>query len=299
MDASHLIVDTGEAAFIDVGTNHSIPYLLKTLETRQIPKESVRYVILTHIHLDHAGGAGTLLAHLPEATLVVHPRGARHMVDPTRLWQGALEVYGAQEMERSYGTLLPIPEERVLALEDGAELSLGGRTLKFLHTEGHAKHHFCIWDSRSRAFFTGDTFGLSYREFDSVNGPFIFPTTTPIHFDPEAMHASIDRLSSFNPEAMYLTHFSYVKFSPKLTSMLHRQIDEYVELALRVRNSFNRVELLKRGITHKLLGHLEAHRNPVSLERTGQLLELDILLNALGLDAWLNQSSGDSEGTRR
>ena len=290
MDASHLLVDNGEAAFIDVGTNHSIPYLLQALQAQGLSRESVKYVILTHIHLDHAGGAGSLMEQLPNATLLVHPRGGRHMVSPQRLWDGALAVYGIEEMNRTYGMLLPIPKDRVREIEDGAEVRVGQRSLQFLHTEGHAKHHFCIWDPGSRSVFTGDTFGLSYREFDSVQGPFIFPTTTPVHFDPEAMHHSVHQIAELNPDFLYLTHFSQVPFTPRLPSLLHQQIDEYVDLALRVQDAPNRQELIKEGLTHLLLGHLETHQNPTSLKQTLEILELDIRLNAQGLDVWLNNS---------
>src|SRR5690606_23693744 len=147
------------------------------LEAAGLTPADVDWLILTHVHLDHAGGAGELMACLPNARLVVHPRGARHMIDPSKLWAGALAVYGEEEMQRSYGTLRPIPAERVVEAPDGHVVELAGRALRCLDTPGHARHHNAIHDEPSGCVFTGDTFGLSYRELDSARGPFVIPTT--------------------------------------------------------------------------------------------------------------------------
>ena len=161
MDASHLIVDDGEAAFVDVGSNFSIPNLLAALDELGIAREQVRYVCVTHVHLDHAGGAGQIMQDLPRATLIVHPRGARHMIDPSALYEGARQVYGTEMMKQHYGELIPVPAERVLEVSEGDTLPLGKRTLTFLDTPGHALHHYCLYDNKARAVFSGDTFGIS------------------------------------------------------------------------------------------------------------------------------------------
>ena len=193
-DASHLVVENGRAAFVDVGTTHSAPGLLTALEAQGLPPGAVDYVIVTHVHLDHAGGAGEMMRRLPQARLVVHPRGAWHMVDPSKLWAGASAVFGKEFVLRSYGAPVPVDASRVVEATDGFTLELGGRPLRFLDTPGHARHHFCVWDETSRSMFTGDTFGLSYRELASARGAFVLPTTTPVQFEPEALLASIDRL---------------------------------------------------------------------------------------------------------
>lgn len=209
-DASHLIVENGRAAFIDCGTNYSIPRLLDVLKQKSLGVEAVDWLILTHVHLDHAGGAGLLMQQLPNAKLVVHPRGARHMIDPSQLIAGATAVYGAEEIARSYGTLAPVPAARVVEAPDGHVVDLAGRALLCLDTPGHARHHISIWDAASRAFFTGDTFGLSYREFDTAKGAFILPTSTPVQFEPDALKASIARMLEREPQQMFLTHYSRV-----------------------------------------------------------------------------------------
>jgi len=177
-DAAYLLVQGGRAAFIDTGTNFAVPRLLSALQSLGIERDAVEWVIPTHVHLDHAGGVGLLLQQLPAARLMVHPAGARHLIDPSRLWAGATAVYGAEEMARSYGELLPVAADRVVESSDGMCMQVGDRELLLIHTPGHARHHHCLWDAASRGWFTGDTFGLSYREFDSDRGAWVVPTTT-------------------------------------------------------------------------------------------------------------------------
>ena len=214
-DAAYLVVDGGRAAFIDTGTNHAVPRLMAALDALGLAPAAVDFVVPTHVHLDHAGGAGLLMTQLPQATMVVHPRGARHMIDPAALVQGALAVYGPDEMARSYGTLVGVDPARVRVSQDGVDLALGGtRVLHLIDTPGHARHHHCIWDATTRGWFSGDTFGSCYREFDSANGGWILPTTVPVQFEPVALRASVQRLMSFAPACMYLTHFGRVDDVP-------------------------------------------------------------------------------------
>ena len=202
--ASHLIVEDGAAAFVDTGTNYSVPFLLSALEALGLQPEHVEYVLLTHIHLDHAGGAGLLMRSLPNARCVVHPRGSRHMADPSKLMAGTRAVYGEERTERLYGEIRPIDESRLLVPEDGTEITLGSRPLEVFYTEGHARHHYCIHDPESGGVFTGDSFGVSYRALDTAAGAFVFPSTTPVHFDPEAAHAAIETILSRGPGHAYL-----------------------------------------------------------------------------------------------
>jgi len=288
-DASHLLVENGRAAFIDVGTNHSVPLLLAALEEKQIPREAVDFVILTHVHLDHAGGAGALLRELPNARAVVHPRGVRHMVDPSQLIAGATAVYGAEEIQRSYGTLVPIAAERVVTAADGHVVNLAGRELLCIDTPGHARHHLSVWDARSRAFFPGDTFGLSYREFDTEKGAFILPTTTPVQFDPDALKASIQRMLSFRPQQMFLTHYSRVTDVGRLAHDLFEQIDAMVDIALAHAADADRHAHIMASLTQLYISRARAHGCAFDDTRVRELLAMDIELNAQGLEVWLDQ----------
>ena len=287
-DAAYLMVEDGRAAFIDTGTTHSVPRLLAALADLGLARDAVDWVIVTHVHLDHAGGAGALMQALPQARLLVHPRGERHMVDPGALLAGASAVYGADEVARAYGTVVPVPRERVVTSHDGMAVQLAGRTLTLLDTPGHAKHHHCIWDERSRGFFTGDTFGLSYREFDTARGPWLLPTTTPVHFDPVALRQSVQRLLSYSPDAMYLTHYGRVQGIAALGAMLLEQIDELVQLALPLKSAPERHQRLKAALSDTYLRRVQAHGCTLPQADVLELLASDIELNAQGLAVWLD-----------
>ncbi len=220
LDAIHLIVENGRAALVDSGVNASVPLVLEALHEKGLAPDSVDFVILTHVHLDHAGGAGALIRALPNATLALHPRGARHMADPSKLVEGTIAVYGETYARQTYGEIVPVAPERIREMPDNATLFLAGRELVFLDTPGHARHHACILDTLSGHIFTGDTFGLSYRELDCDGRQFVFLSATPIQFDPAAFHRSIDRLLALRPEAVYVTHYGQVRDIPHLGAEL-------------------------------------------------------------------------------
>ena len=287
--AIHIIVHKGHAAVVDTGSNASVPRVLSALAHLGIVPEAVDWVLLTHIHLDHAGAAGSLMCALPNARLLVHQRGARHMADPARLWEGTAAVYGAEKAFELYGRLVPVEASRIVAATDGLEIDLAGRRLRMLDTPGHARHHICIWDETSRSFFTGDTFGLSYREFDVDGRAFIMPTTTPTQFDPAAMHASIDRMLSFEPRSMYLTHFSRVTEVERLAGDLHRLIDTMVAVAQAARGDgvARHVEILA-GLEQIVREETARQSWALSEDDALELLRVDLELNAQGLGEWLD-----------
>jgi glyoxylase-like metal-dependent hydrolase (beta-lactamase superfamily II) len=287
MDASHLIVDSGRAAFVDVGTYFSVPNLLAALAAQDLGVEAVDYVLLTHIHLDHAGGAGRLLAALPRAQVLVHPRGAAHLIDPTLLIAATKAVYGEARFAADYGDILPIPAARVETVDDGRRIQLGRRTLEFVHTPGHALHHVCIVDRDTAEVFTGDTFGVSYRELDTAAGEFILPTTTPTQFDPAQLHASIDRILDFRPVCAYLTHYSRVRQVAKLAVDLHADIDVYVGLAASVADAPDRTLRMEQLMFEHLWARLQRHGFAGDLTQAHAVLDGDVKLNAAGLHAWL------------
>jgi len=288
-DAAYLIVEKGRAAFVDSGLNSSVERLLGALADAGCTPEQVDWLILTHVHLDHAGGAGLLLTKLPNAKLVIHPRGARHMIDPTALIAGATAVYGALEVQRTYGELVPVASERVLMAEDGYEVDLAGRPLLCLDSPGHARHHIVIYDKRSRSFFTGDTFGLSYRELDGPNGPVILPTTTPVQFEPEPLKDSIRRMLGFQPEAMYLTHFGRMHDPAKLAEDLFVQIDAMAAIALELADADKRHPQLCLALRQLYQQRARALDCPCSDEQVAEVLAMDIELNAQGLGVWVDR----------
>lgn len=288
-DAAYLVVEQGRAAFIDCGLNSSVPRMLAALAECGLSVEAVDWLILTHIHLDHAGGAGELLATLPKARLVVHPRGQRHMVDPTALVAGATAVYGAEEVQRTYGELRPIPPERIDVAHDDHVVELAGRELRCLDAPGHARHHIVIYDERSRSFFSGDCFGLSYRDLDGPNGIYILPTTTPVQFEPEAMKATLARMLAHQPRTIYLTHYGPVGSPEPLAQALVEQIDAMVAIAIAHDGKPERHAAICADLEALYLARAQATGSGLSLERIRELLAMDIELNAQGLGVWLDR----------
>lgn len=288
-DAAYLMVENGRAAYVDTGTNDALPRLLGALQAQGLAPDAVDYLIVTHVHLDHAGAAGQLMERLPQAKLVVHPLGAPHMIDPTKLMAGASAVYGEEEVRRTYGDVRPVPAERVLQTADGMVLELGGRPLRFIDTPGHARHHHCVWDAASRGWFSGDTFGISYPEFVTPGGRYILPTTTPVQFDPEALKASIARLMAERPDCVYLTHYSRVEEAARLAALLVEQIDAMVVLAQAAPAGDRRHDWLKGELGRLYRDRLRACGSPLSEAEMDALLAVDVELNAQGVGVWLDR----------
>ncbi len=289
--AVHIVEHNGKAALVDTGSNHSVPYLLAALQELGLAREAVEYVFLTHVHLDHAGGAGQLMQALPNARAVLHPRGAPHMIDPAKLIAGSMAVYGEAEFHRLYGELVPIAADRVVVTEHGQRLGLAGRVFEFLHTPGHALHHQAIVDTASGGIFAGDTFGLSYRELDTARGPFIVPTTTPSQFDPDQLIASIDLLQSRTPQAIYLTHYGQVRDVPRLAAQLKSQIGQFVEIARRHAGKNDAYEQILADMRSLWLRLLHEHGCTLSQSQIDELLGGDLGLNSQGLVSWLKRAA--------
>ena len=286
--AIHLIVEGSTAALVDTGTFFSVPGVMEVLCQKNISPENISYVFLTHIHLDHAGGAGEFMRLFPNAKLVVHPRALRHMVDPSRLIKSTMAVYGEEKFRRMYGEIRPVDASRIIEAADNFHIKMNGRTLLFIDTPGHARHHFCIFDERSRSFFTGDTFGVSYREFDVDGMEFVFPTTTPVQFDPLAAHHSLDRIMSYDPQYAFLTHYSRIGNLTHHASMLHDLIDDYVTIAS---NTYNQRAdgnvLLVKELGELLAQRIKSHGCILPQDEIHGLLSMDVNLNAEGLKCWL------------
>lgn len=290
-DAAYLVVQDGRAAFIDTGTNLAVPRLLALLDHLGLARDAVDHVIPTHVHLDHAGGVGALMRELPTATVWVHPRGKPHLVDPTRLYAGALAVYGQEEMDRSYGRLLPVAAERVRSTAEGEAIVLADRVLEIAHTPGHAYHHHCVWDELSRGWFTGDTFGLSYRELDTPQGPWIVPTSTPVQFEPGQLRQSVQRLLDRQPDCMYLTHYGRVGGVARLGQCFMALLESTVQRSLALAGAVDRHPALCRMLTDLYVQSLKDMGHAADTAQIAEWLALDIELNAQGIAIWLDRAT--------
>jgi glyoxylase-like metal-dependent hydrolase (beta-lactamase superfamily II) len=286
--AAYLIEDNGCVAFVDTGCYLSVPTLLATLDEKNIKREQVDYIILTHIHLDHAGGAGALIKHLPNAKVYVHEYGANHLIDPSKLRAGVIGVYGELFFKQFLGDLIPIAKDKIIIAKDKDEITLGSRVLKFIDTLGHARHHVCIWDEKSRGIFSGDTLGVSYREFDTEQGVLIFPPTTPIQFDPDAWKNTIQQLMTLQPKYAYLTHFNRIEFTQKSAAMLATHIDGFTNIAKQMQGHVSRHKAIKEALLDYLLEIAGQHG--VTLDKTQKIkiFKGDLEICAQGLGVWLD-----------
>ena len=279
--AFYLVVDAGEVAFIDTGTNHSLDTALAALKQLELSPEQVRYVIPTHVHLDHAGGAGAMMQVFPNADMVIHPRGARHMIDPEALVGASKAVYGEAAFERLYGEIVPVDEQRVRVAEDGDRLPLGQREFLFLDTPGHARHHFCLHDAVADGVFSGDTGGICYDEFKSA-GRGLMPTTPPTQLEPEPLRQSFARIVDCGAERLFLTHFGeYRKPETQLDSY-----NAWIELYLEACRAEDPQDSDGEQRLERRLARLAAAELETSSAKIDAVLGGDIRLNAQGLAHW-------------
>lgn len=289
--ACHLLQQQQQVILIDVASSVCAGRILQVLRNRGISPEQVSYIIVTHIHLDHAGGAGLLLQHCPNAKLVVHPRGSRHLIDPQRLVAGTLEVYGEEAFAKYHGEVKPVDPLRIIEAPDGFKLDIAGRELIFIDTPGHAKHHFCVYDEYSQSFFTGDTFGIAYQEFMTARGRLLFASTTPVQFDPPSLIASVEKLLTYQPQQMFLTHYGRLEQVEAAAGQLISSIEQQVTLARNCVYHDERRQLeLEARLMEYLLSELAEIDCQLSIEQSKILLAADVALNAQGLLFWLDNN---------
>jgi glyoxylase-like metal-dependent hydrolase (beta-lactamase superfamily II) len=278
----YIIVENGKCAIIETGTMHSLPYVLKGLKTLNLNLDDVLFVIPTHIHLDHVGGASALLECCINAKLVVHTFGEKHIIDPSKLIEGTKVVYGEEKFQQLYGGIKPIKKNKIITLQNG-EIDLNGRTLKIIDTPGHANHHFCIFDIKSEGVFTGDTFGVAYPQLSTNETPFVFATTTPVQFNPDKLLNSIDKVCELKPKYFYLTHFGKVNNTTSFVTQLKDSILAFKDIAL---NSEN----LIKDLQSYLLEKLKQSNCPLGIDKQKKIIKADIFLNAQGLKIWKARS---------
>ena len=224
--AAWLLAGAGRLALIDTGPASTLPALRAGIAATGNRLEDLTDVVLSHIHLDHGGAVGHVVAAATGATVHVHPAGARHLVDPSRLWASAARIYG-DRMETLWGAMEPVPAERIRTPDDGETLDLAGRSLTVLHTPGHASHHIALHDTGRRLVFAGDTAGVR-----APGTGYVCPPTPPPDLDLDAWHATIARLATLEARRLCLAHFGVVTDVAAHLGALGRNLDGFRDLAV-------------------------------------------------------------------
>ncbi|GAC89969.1 metallo-beta-lactamase [Anoxybacillus flavithermus NBRC 109594] len=287
-----------EVTIIETSASPSIPHLLKGLEELSIDLKDVKNIIVTHIHLDHAGGAGVLLKHCPNARVFVHPKGMRHLADPSRLIEGAKAVYG-EKFDALFDPIVPIPEDRLVIKEDGETLQIGeDRTLTFLHTPGHANHHFSIYDEKSNGIFTGDTAGVFYPQLLSYDVELYLPSTSPNQFDPEAMQASIKRFMSLHPERIYFGHFGMSTHVQTVWDQLHYWLPIFVQIGRDIVNKQKNQSFIEKteAVFQLLFDNVQTFLRKQQVPDNAdvyKILQLDLQVCAMGLVDYIEKQKSN------
>lgn len=284
---TYIIEDSNEIALIEVSSANAINNILENLSSLKIQYTDVKYVFVTHIHLDHASGAGKLLQKLPNAKLIVHPSGAKHMIDPTKLIAGAVAVYGEDVVKKDYGDILPIPETKVIPCSDFEVFKLGARELTTIFTPGHARHHISIFDNKTDGIFTGDSLGLSYPEMNVNGRRFYQPTTTPTAFEYSKMLDSIDKMMALNPKLIFFTHFGISNEPKEVSIQVKKRLIDYKQIveSLPTFNN-NEIKSLESKLENYYIKESKSHGVNLSSKQIKELFDIDIKLNAMGLLLW-------------
>jgi glyoxylase-like metal-dependent hydrolase (beta-lactamase superfamily II) len=276
------LIEGPAPVLVETGSQSSVPVLLAALAEHGVGAGDLAGVAVTHVHLDHAGGVGDVAKAFPKAVVYVHPRGARHLADPSRLVASAATVYG-DVLDSLYGRLTPTSSERVKAVEDGAEIDIGGgRVLSVVHSPGHAKHHMALHDSQSGLLFVGDSVGVRLPGAGALR-----PATPPADFDLAQALDSLKRYSDRSPSALALAHYGLLPDDPETALDQARDIlQEWADIASAAWHSGRDVE---EALRERFGGELDA----LPAEERQRIETLNgIHSNAEGLKLWLASTNG-------
>jgi hypothetical protein len=291
--SAYLLVHQGKGIFIESNTNHAISYLKKAAISAGLSLDQVVGLVITHIHLDHAGGAGLFLQEFPNAKLFAHPRAARHAIDPSKLIASATAVYGESFMKKLYGEILPCDRERVVALEDGASLDFQGIELKVKHTRGHANHHLVVIEPKTKKLFSGDSFGVSYPKISNRKGLLVLPSTSPTDFDGVAAIETVEWIARQDLEQIGLTHFGFINKSdiPKALEQMRAYLQYSIELLEAIKANHLDVETITQNIQEWVIQYYSFRGIHLDSEDL-KILALDFKVNAQGLHFVANKNDG-------
>ncbi|MCG7334664.1 MBL fold metallo-hydrolase [Sporosarcina sp. ACRSM] len=276
------VINEEELTIVETGPSPSVKHVKDGLQTLGFSLDQVKNIIVTHIHLDHAGGVGLLLQDCPNAQVIVHARGARHLADPARLIDGAKAVYG-DKFSELFDPILPVPEDRLLIKGEGDTLKIGTAcTLEFLDTPGHSRHHFSIYDPVSNGVFTGDTVGVRYSQLNRDGVHLYLPSTSPNQFDPEAMQQSIDRLLAMKLDAIYYGHYGMTDEPDQALRQVSDWLTVFMEEAQTVQAEVGGPELLASRLLKRVKNHLK-EQGVADDHKEMEIIRLDMEVSAMGI----------------
>jgi len=282
------VINEEQLTIVESGPSPSVQHVKKGLDALGFSLDEVKYIIVTHVHLDHAGGAGLLLQDCPNAKVVVHAKGARHLADPTRLIAGAKMVY-VDKFFDLFDPIVPIPQERLLIKNDGDVLEISSTCiLQFLDTPGHAKHHFSIYDPVSNGIFTGDTVGILYDQLVRDGVDLFLPSTSPNQFDPQAMQHAIDHMLGMNLTAIYYGHYGMTNNPNDALQQVAGWLKVFMVEALAVVDEGKGADEL----ANRLISLIRNHLRELGINDDHdvyKLIELDMQVSALGMIDYLSK----------
>lgn len=287
--SSAYLIKGEKNTLIEPGVAPSNVHILNAFQELEISTADINHILVTHIHLDHAGGAGLLMRQCENATLYVHPKGGPHLINPEKLIAGTRLVYG-DLFDRYFDPILPVQAERIRGYNSGDRIPLGGgRELKILESLGHALHHVIIHDPESQGIFCGDSAGIYYRPIFERHGvKFSVPSTSPTQFDPESMKNSLRQMIDLKPKRLYYTHFGMAEPALPQLQMAQGMMSFWGEECVQLYQKEHSLEKLTGLIKNKLysiLNHLGVQGNSSALTS----LDQDIYLNARGIIAYVTR----------
>lgn len=234
-----------EMTLIEAGCASSAASVLRNIRKLGFDPKDIRNIVVTHIHLDHAGATGILLKEMPQARVIVHKKGAKHLIDPSRI-ENSLKSFSGDDLLKLYGKSIPVESKRVLPVEDGDIIQLSpNQQLRIIYTPGHAPHHMCIYESKNNGLFTGDAVGI-YLSYEDA----LIPTTPPPDIDLEVYVNTINSLKEIRPDILYFSHFGETR---QVNSVLERSADTFKTWGDIISNA------LKRGDKQLAIQELQAH----------------------------------------
>ncbi len=275
------LLDADQPTLVETGPSTSVEPVTAALASLGVGPEDLAHIVVTHIHLDHAGGVGRLAARFPRATVWVHERGAPHLADPAKLVASATRIYGEEQMASLFGPVDPVPTGRLRILDDGAALRIGGRELETFHTPGHASHQLALVDTRSGAVFTGDALGIHVPDL-----PVLRPATPPPEFDLDLAVASIERIRTRAESMLLFAHFGPIMEVERVCDLAVQRLRSWADVVRDAMASTDDLEEIVARLESESANDIETG-STASLDLDALELRLGLLssvrMNAMGL----------------